>query len=359
MNRRRLASLLGALTLLTACSSTGGGAGASQASVAPSAATSEPTSVESQPEVSTPGEPEATTLRVMGSDPDFTQIALFKAAADMAEKGVTVELMSSDDSDVSTRALVAGHVDIAVTFPFYAINARKADVPIKMIVADAQTNDYLMITPSDITSLDDLVGKTIGINKPGDLGSTVVDQCLRGADIDPDQIERVQVGGTGARLAALLAGQVQGGVAHVAEALSAIAESDGALRVTANCGQVTGSFLQTGALATDDWLAANPNLAQLWVDTYIDALRWAAENKDEYIALSQEKLPEIDDAIRGDAYDMLLEGDLFAVDGGLDEDSVSRIEQIGLESDAFDEPVPEDWYTLEFIESYLARNAES
>lgn len=363
MNVTRAGALLATAILVAAC---GGGASPtpSASSAAPSVAPSASGSQEPS-QVAGPGAPEKTTIKIVqGSSPDYTQIALTKALEYLGDRGITAEFESVDDTDVATRAVIAGQADVVVNSLFFGINAVKEGIPLVTIMVDAQTLDYLLVSVPSVTDPKQLEdGGKMGINQPGDLGATVADQCLKFADVDVTKVEFVQVGGTGARMAALVAGASDSGAltihaapAHAAEALAAVEEAG--LNVLANCGEQIGSFLQTGATVTQEFLETNPNLAQHFVDAYIDAIRWAQENKDEYIELSKEVLPDMPDELRDPAYDVFIDVDLFAVNGGLNPDSIQKLTEIGLDAGSIEEPVPDNWYTMDLIESYLARNGE-
>ncbi len=302
-----------------------------------------------------PGAPEKTTLKIVqGSDPDFTQVALTKAIETLNAQGIETEFASVVDTDTATRSVIAGQQDIVVNSLYFGINANQQGIPLRTFLADIQAVDYLLVSIPSVTDIMTLQGGTVGINKPGDLGATVADQCLKFANIDVDQVDYVQVGGTSARMAALLAGQIMAAPAHAAEALNA--QKSGGLNILADCAEIIGTFLQTGASSTQEWLDANPNLAQHFTDAYIDALRWAATNKDEYIALSKIVVPDLDDEIRDVTYDMLISQGVFAVDGGLNPESVQKLVDIGLDASAIEDPVSPDWYTMTNVDSYLARN---
>jgi ABC-type nitrate/sulfonate/bicarbonate transport system substrate-binding protein len=354
----RIGSLLGIAVIVAACSSSGASEAPASSAPEPSAAMSEAPASVAPSEAAGPGAPEKTTLKVVqGSDPDFTQVALTKAIEYMKDKhGVDVEFASVVDTDTATRSVIAGQQDIVVNSLYFGINANKAGIPLRTFMVDVQAVDYLMMSIPDVTDPNQLIGGTVGINKPGDLGATIADQCLKFSNIDPAEVEFVQVGGTSARMSALIAGQIDAAPAHAAEALNA--QKAGALNVLIDCGSAIGTFLQTGASSTDEWLAANPNLAQLFTDEYINALRWAASDKEGYIALSKEVVPDLDDEIRDATYDLFIEQDLFAVNGGLNPDSIKKLVDIGLDSASIEAPVPDDWYIMDQIESYLARNGE-
>jgi ABC-type nitrate/sulfonate/bicarbonate transport system substrate-binding protein len=344
----RAGALLGTVLLIAACS------GAATPSAAPSAAAP---SAEA-PSTGAVGAPEKTTLKVVqGSDPDFTQVALTKAIEYMKDKGVTVEFSSVVDTDTATRSVIAGQQDVVVNSLYFGINANQQGIPLRTFLNDIQAVDYLLMSVPDVTDVNQLVpGGTVGINKPGDLGATIADQCLKFSDVDVDQVEYVQVGGTSARMAALLAGQIQAAPAHAAEALNA--QKEGGLNILVDCGEAIGTFLQTGASSTQEWLDANPNLAQLFTDAYIDALRWAQTNKDEYIELSKTVVPDLDDQIRSDTYDLLVKQGIFATDGGLTPEAVQKLVDIGLDSASISGDIPEEWVTYDYVNSYLDRNGE-
>ena len=357
MKIARAGVLLATAIVLAACSAAPAATTAPTAPPASATAGASASAPASQG-AATPGAPESTTLRIVqGSSPDYTQIALTKAIEYLNERGIETTFESVDDTDVATRAVIAGQADVVVNSLFFGINAAKEGIPLVTLMADAQTLDYLLVSVPDITEPSQLEnGGTMGINQPGDLGATVADQCLKFLEVDVTTVDFVQVGGTGARLAALLAGQIQASPAHAAEALAAVDE--GGLNVLADCGQAIGSFLQTGATVDQGWLDANPNLAQHFVDAYIDALRWAEENKEEYMELSRTVLPEMPEEQRGPAYDVFKNVGLFAVNGGLSAESIQKLTDIGLDAGSIEEPVPDNWYTMELIENYLARNGE-
>jgi ABC-type nitrate/sulfonate/bicarbonate transport system substrate-binding protein len=328
------------------------------ATTAPTAAAATPTAAPTQAAPSLAG---AKLRIVQGSSPDFTQVALTKAINDLKAAGIDATFESVDDTQVATNAVIAKQADIVVNSLFFGINAAKEDIPLVTVMVDAQTLDYLLVSLPTITEPSQVT--KMGINQPGDLGATVADQCLKFAGVDVDTVEFVSVGGTGARMAALVAGAddpgaatIEAAPAHAAEALAAAEE--GGLNVLVDCGKAIGSFLQTGATVERSWLDANRPLAQAFVDAYINALRWADDNKDEYIELSKEVVPDMPDEMRGPAYDVLYEAGLFATNGGLTPESIQKLTDIGIDAESLEAPIPDNWYTMELIEDYLARNGE-
>jgi ABC-type nitrate/sulfonate/bicarbonate transport system substrate-binding protein len=363
--KARAGALLATAFLIAACSGAAPTpaptqAPATQAPATQAPATEAPATAAPATEAPASGGLAGSKLRIVqGSSPDFTQIALTKAIQTLNDEGIETTFQSVDDTQVATNAVIGHQADITVNSLFFGINAVKEGIPLVTIMVDAQTLDYLLVSLPTITDVNQV--KKMGINQPGDLGATVADQCLKFAGVDVSTVEFVSVGGTGARMAALVAGAenpsaatIDAAPAHAAEALAAAKE--GGLKTLVDCGQAIGSFLQTGATVEAGWLADNKPLAQAFVDAYIDALRWAQDNKDEYIELSKEVIPDMPDEMRGPAYDVLHDAGLFAINGGLTPESIQKLTDIGLDSKSIEEPVPDNWYTMDLINDYLARN---
>ncbi|HEX6512094.1 MAG TPA: ABC transporter substrate-binding protein [Chloroflexota bacterium] len=173
-----------------------------------------------------------------------------------------------------------------------------------------------------MTSLDQLTGKTIGIASPGSAGQTILWIALKLKGVDPAGVQFVSIGGTNARVSALLAGKIDGAPAHVAEAT--VAEDTGKVKTLMTTGDVMGPYLQSGLIASGARLKANPQLAQKVVDAFIDASRWAGSDKAGYIELSKKLVPKMTDAQRDQSYELCQKIKLCPTDGGRSADNVSH-----------------------------------
>ena len=315
---------------------------------------SEPAATESQAP-----EPEADTVRVaFASQPDFTQVMNFKWLDDMEAAGLTVEDNYFESSQDAFRALVAGEADVAVGTLLSAILlVQETGEGVKVIASDLQAPDYLLISQPEINSLAELEGQRVGISTPGDISDTLTRVVLDREGVNVDAVNFVQIGGTGARMAALLEGQIEAGPAHAAEGLTA---ADEGLKNLFAYGNAIPDYLQHGLIVTDDWIAENPNLTQLMVDLFVDSTRWANDNKDEYIELSATAVEGPSDTARDEAYEIFKEINMFAVNGGMSDDllqnTVDVEKEVGTLGD--DAPAVEEWADPSFVEDYLERNGE-
>jgi ABC-type nitrate/sulfonate/bicarbonate transport system substrate-binding protein len=338
--------------------STTAGATATATSTATSAPGTATATATAGTSVAPPGQPESTRLRVAFSgQPDFTQVMNFKWIDDMkAKHGVEAEQLIFEGTAPPFRAMVSGEADIVVgQVPPGVLLVKETGAKLKMIAGDVASSDYLLISTPDVKQLSDLYGKKVGTAGPGAVSDSLTQAALKRENIDTSRIEFVQIGGTGARMAALLSNQVQAGAAHAAEGYDAVSKGLNELHPIADS---LGPYLFHGMWATEEWLNANPNLAQLTVDEFINTVRWAQDNKAEYIATAKTKVEGLSDEAMDKAYDLFLEIDLFAVNGGLTPELVKATTDLEQEVGGLPADIPDAsvWVDDRYVQSYLARN---
>lgn len=306
------------------------------------------------------GELESETIRVaFASEPDFTQVSNFRWLDQLREQdGLEVEELYFESSQDAFRALIAGEADVAVGTILSAISlVQEAGESVKLIAADLKATDYLLISTPEIESLEDLRGQKVGISTPGDVSDTLTRVVLKREGVDPAEVQFLQIGGTSARMSGLLENQIAAGAAHAAEGLTAVEQG---LKNLFVYGEAVPDYLQHGVIVKDEFIDANPNLTQLMVDRFIDSTRWAAENREEYIELSKEKVEGPSDAARDEAYEIFLDIDMFAVNGGMDDAILENTVAIEQEVGTLGEDVPaiDEWADATFVEHYLEENGE-
>jgi NitT/TauT family transport system substrate-binding protein len=304
--------------------------------------------------------PEIRQVKVGYTSPDFAQIVPFRWVEELATQGIDVELVEFPDAGVENRALIAGEIDFALGSILSVINlAQETGGGARVIASDNTAPDYIMLAPTSVTSVQQLVGKRLGISAPGDISDVLSKLALQRSGVNPDDVEILQIGGTNARIAGLVSGQIEAGIAHAAEAYAAM-EANPGIHDILTIGELVPDLIQRGLLTTDKFIAANPNTTQIMVDGFIDAIRWAATNKEEYIEASQQYVEGLSDEIRSRAYDTFIQIGLFGVNGGLSDEALQTVLDLNKEIGALDAdaPGPEVWADTSFIESYIARNGE-
>lgn len=218
---------------------------------------------------------------------------------------VTVNWIQSAGSNKANEALRSGAIDIGSTAGSAALLARSNGLPIQAIDIYSQPEWAAIVVPagSDITEVSQLAGKSVAVTKGTDPYFFLL-QALDEAGVDPSTVEIQNLQHADGK-AALENGSVQAwsGLDPLIAASEATA---GSTLLYRNIDFNTYGFLN----ATEDFLAASPDLAQVVVDAYEKARAWAIENPAEVVAILAE-VAGIDPAV---AEKVIVERTNLAVD---------------------------------------------
>ena len=255
------------------------------------------------------------TVRLIeGGGFDFSDAAIYQAMALLKQRGYNVSLSNVADPTTALRAVLAGKADVYLGDPVEAARAvSNGHAAVKYLATVAQASDYELLSTPKYT-MQSLSGSTMATAGPGTAGQIVGIAALQKEGIDIQQIHQVTVGGTSARVTAILSGQV--GIAPVHATDAATAAATGKVKVLLNAGATLGVYLQQGLIASDSF-AANKGTAQATVNAFIDAQRWAYTNEAGYVKLSDEnKLASDLSAGAAQASWAALKADKFWADNG-------------------------------------------
>ena len=119
-----------------------------------------------------------------------------------ADEGIELDSVTLPGGP-GTTALVAGEIDYGTSAGSAASAALKA-APIKVVYTNADRPGYdIWSTGPEVTSLNDLVGKTLGIQSRGDTTDIGARMVFMQHGIDPASVNYISVGGAPQRAAAM------------------------------------------------------------------------------------------------------------------------------------------------------------
>lgn len=196
---------------------------------------------------------------------------------------VTVNWIQSAGSNKANEALRAGAVDVGSTAGSAALLARANGSPIRTIDIYSQPEWAAIVVPagSDITSAEQLAGKTVAATKGTDpyffLLQTLDEAGVALEDVDVQNLQHAD-GKT-----ALENGSVDAW-AGLDPLMAASEATTGSQLIYRNIDFNTYGFLN----ATETFLTEHPDLAQLVVNAYEKARAWAQENPEETAAILAE-----------------------------------------------------------------------
>lgn len=204
---------------------------------------------------------------------------------------VAVTWVQSAGSNKANEALRAGAIDVGSTAGSAALLARANGSPIQTISIFTQPEWAAIVVPagSDITSVEQLAGRSVAATKGTDPYFFLL-QALEehGVALDAVEVQNLQHADG---KAALEAGSVAAW-AGLDPLMAASEATAGSTLLYRNIDFNTYGFLN----ATEAFLEASPDLAQVVVDAYEKARAWAIENPEETAAILAE-VAAIDPAV--------------------------------------------------------------
>ena len=302
-----------------------------------------------------------TTVRItVGGGTAFADALIYYANDLLRAQGITVVLANLASPASALQSVVAGSSDIYLGDPVEsAIAVANAGANLKYIATIAQTTDYVVLALPNIT-MANVAGATMGSAGPGTAGTVIALAAFKKLGVDPTTIKTVTVGGTSARVTAILAGRIDLAAAHAASAVSAV--ETGKVKILFNAGAVMGQYMQQGLTANGKFVRYNRALVQSVVDAYLTANRWASTNGPGFIKASNDnKLTgTLTDAQELVAWQQLQSSKYFAVDGAVDEDAIKATFAYSYASGGAlteaNTPAYLTWVDPSFVGNYLLAN---
>jgi ABC-type nitrate/sulfonate/bicarbonate transport system substrate-binding protein len=258
----------------------------------------------------------------------------------MKKNGINVNFNIIDSAATGLKTVIQGQADVFVgSLPTAILSVVNADAPVHIIDGIDAASDYIVIgLPGN--NLQNLSGKTMGIDTPGSAGHLSAEIGLQKKGVDPNIIKYVTIGGSSARLAAILAGRIDLAPVHYPLALTA--EASGKAVSVLDVGASLGPYIQAGLIANDSFTKNNPQLAQKVVNALINSERWAAANKYKYIAYAAAK--GLDNGLTGpqmaQAWDYYAKTKFFGVNGGLCKSSFYATVRLNWQLQSLPKPLP-------------------
>ena len=300
-------------------------------------------------------------IRILGAGAaDFTGLSTEKWQQELEAAGYEVDLKFVESPDDAARIVIAGAADFYLGSPAEGISAiQNADAPLMALAFTEQASTFVVLGDNSINSLDELAGKKVALNTPGSSPNVIFDIANQIEGVDATQIEQITIGAGPARMAALQGGQVDATVVHFAEALGVVGSGD--FHVIQDTGEILGQYLQQGLFASTMFADKYPEATQDVIDVLLDSFRWAAENKEGYMALADSYDFDLTDAQRAEAYDKLVANGFFAVNGSVNdvpavEEWLKRSQSAGaIPADVI--PLDE-WLDNSYVMDYIERNGE-
>ncbi len=236
------------------------------------------------------------TLNVgMGTaPPDLTAMFLYFGVDQgfYKKRGLDVQMKPFNGDTTALRALATGDVDVEWTGCAAAMQAIEVGAPLRIVSAFNPQVDYLFVAQTGINSPKDLVGKAVGVSQPGAVSWSVPKLMIQGDGGDFSKVNVVSIGGTSARLQALVAKKIDGAVLNNYAVLQTTKYDY--LHVIADAVKALPNFLYACEVTTQKVLDTRKPALQAWVTGTMESVRWFYNNSDGAAAIVHKVLPDLD-----------------------------------------------------------------
>jgi NitT/TauT family transport system substrate-binding protein len=288
-----------------------------------------------------------TVLAFISDSPTSTSAYwVAKDSGIFAKHGLDVELVYISGSTRSIQSLLAGDVAFAGSQGVAAVNGRLAGGDV--VIIDSLTNvlPYYIVGKRDIKSPEGLRGKTAAVNIPGTAADFALRLALRRIGISYNEIKAITIMGAGARIAAVMSGQVDFTIGPEAEKIRA---QQGGLEVIMDMAKLNIPFQLTCTVTTRRLTKEDPKRVRAMVQSMAETVHYYKTHKTEVIRIMQKYTRGQNAAFLEktyEAYKTLLVGDTYPTLEGL-----KNILQIQALTDSRAvKAKPEDFFDFRFVD---------
>jgi ABC-type nitrate/sulfonate/bicarbonate transport system substrate-binding protein len=291
---------------------------------------------------------------IEAGDVDFSSADVAYFAQLMKKNGINVNFQLISNAATALRTVIAGQADLFIgSLPTAILAVVNGGANIKVIAANDQASDYVLVAQKGVT-LQNLAGKTLAIDTPGSAGHLIAKIGLQKAGADPDAPRYVTIGGSSARLTAILSGRVDIAPIHYPLALTALENPN--ISILVDAGKSIGPYLQSGLIANTTFLK-DKALTQKAVNAFINAQRWAASNKFKYIDFANSNKMDggLNPGQESKVWDYYRSVGFWGINGGICFDHVTQFAKLNWTIGSLPKPLPDrkDWLDDSFVKTYL------
>lgn len=198
--------------------------------------------------------------------------------------GLDVEAIFIDGSSRGVQSLIAGDLAFAGAVGTSVINGRLAGADIAIVDSLVNTLPYYIIGKPTIKSPEDLKGKSASVHIPGTSADFALRLALKRVGLSMRDIRAITVGGSPARIAAVLSGQVDFTV--VTESGKAAGERAG-LKVIIDMAKLNVPFQFSCTVTTGKMIREEPDTVRRVVKAVAEAVHYYKTQKEGVIKIMQ------------------------------------------------------------------------
>lgn len=327
-------------------------------------ATASPSSQPSAPPASgSSGEPSAAATEMPGTKEftvAFTSLGMssapFLAALDdLRGQGYTIETPEIAESELVTQGTASGEFAFGSGANNSTLTAVEAGANLKVLL-NRVNNEWTMYARNDITSCEQLDGKRLAIHSEGAVSTAMVKNYVQ-ENCPGTEPNYLVIPGSPARLAALLADEIDASPLELTDAVTVDLEASDRFSLLASLSQDLPDLQTTSIYVNGDFAAENPGTVYAVVKAVLEQFRQIDGDAAYLEQVASEYVGDVLDAeTLDDAAAKYVDLEMFPVNGGLTEENLQyTAEFFGPDgTGATSELIPVDQFAdLTFLEMAL------
>jgi NitT/TauT family transport system substrate-binding protein len=252
-------------------------------------------------------------MGVTGHSPTYWHAYIATEKGFFAQEGLDLETIVIPSSVTQSQALIAGDLN----FNSYSVDSvAKAVIggaPLKLIGSAQEVPNFLLMVDPEITTWNELRGKTLGAGSPGGYYDIVLRAMLTANGLNEGDYQLRSIGNSSLRMPAIQTGQISGAIMGDPDAFMARAAG---LRSLGSVHQYVKDVQYTGYAIADAWGKSNEAQVVGFLRGILRAIAWIGDpaNKAEAMRVYG-KISELDEAQLEDIYDQMVTQKMLSTTG--------------------------------------------
>lgn len=215
--------------------------------------------------------------------------------------GLDVQLVYISSGSRATSALIAGETPLLFSAGSPGVSAALGGAKVKIIMGLLNVFPYYLVAAKEISHVDQLKGKRLGISRFGSSGHAAAVYALRKFNLEPGRdVALIQIGGGAERLAAMQTNAVQGTLLTSPQEL--LAKKMG-FSVLADLAQLQVPFLHSAVITREQVIAQQPELIDNFARAVLEGIHFLKTKPRETLKIFQKYFRTDDREALQDSYD--------------------------------------------------------
>lgn len=261
------------------------------------------------------------TIGVAVVPPKMSFLGFYVAQAEgfYRKEGLKVNLVSFNNGIQSLQGVAGGHIEFGCTSTSDVLAAADKGGKVENVWSYGVPLDTALVTPTSITSVSQLKGKTIAWAGPGSFAQLNIDAALKSGGVADNAVHYITMNRS-EYVPAIVNGQVQGAIFHVDDGLTAELK-DPNLHILVEINKVLPTWWYGGLAVSDAYATSHASTVTKLIEALDLADRWMYKHPNQTIAIGVKYTQEPEQAVKG-AYQELAKMHEWTVNTGLERTNV-------------------------------------